>query len=294
MVLRKVYLLPLLLFVLIPVTFLITYVISICLHHVEIEFPYISDTGTHIPESCIFGELLTIIVLLLLATIYVKFKQVEQYYRDHLSAESSKVLKFNLASLWIGWIGTFGVTLVANFQETSVSIVHFIGTFIAFGSSIIYMWLQTVMSYYAYPLLNSLAVARVRLTLTLLTSICFIITVVTGAIAMKQFNGSDPTNWHPKDGGFDYHLISTITEWILVMGLDFFFLSFVRELRHISLLSPQVHFLIEELDLPTSDIYRSDEQEITHSQNNFNSSVGGLQNVNSTEQNFVTIQAVIH
>ncbi|XP_067144351.1 DNA damage-regulated autophagy modulator protein 1-like [Centruroides vittatus] len=294
MVLRKVYLLPLLLFVLIPVTFLITYLISICLHHVEIEFPYISDTGTYIPESCIFGELLTIVALFLLATTYVKFKQVEQYYRDHLSAESSKVLKFNLASLWMGWIGAFGVTLVANFQETSVSIVHFIGTFIAFGSGIVYMWLQTVMSYYAYPLLNSLAVARVRLGLVLTSSVCFIITIVTGVIAMKHFNGKDPTKWYPKDGGFVYHLISTTTEWILVMGFDFFFLTFVRELRHISLLSPQVHFLIEELDLPTSDIYRSDEQEITHSQNNFNSSVAGMQNVNSVEQNYLTIQAVIH
>ena len=36
------------------------YTLSVLLHHTEPDFPYISDTGTYSPESCIFGQALNI------------------------------------------------------------------------------------------------------------------------------------------------------------------------------------------------------------------------------------------
>ena len=102
------------------------YVVAIWLGHVEIEFPYISDTGTHTPESCIFSQMLNIVSFLVALTMYVRYKQVEQYYRDHLSPESSRILAANVWSLWIGWVSAFGLSIVANFQETSVFRVHMV------------------------------------------------------------------------------------------------------------------------------------------------------------------------
>ena len=40
------------------------YCIAITLGHVEIELPYISDAGTHVPECSIFAQMLNIVAVL--------------------------------------------------------------------------------------------------------------------------------------------------------------------------------------------------------------------------------------
>jgi hypothetical protein len=55
---------------------------------------------------------------------------------DHTS------IKLNNLSLWIGWAGAFGISLVANFQETSVFRVHMTGALLAFGLGTVYLWTQ--------------------------------------------------------------------------------------------------------------------------------------------------------
>ncbi|XP_033222762.1 DNA damage-regulated autophagy modulator protein 2-like [Belonocnema kinseyi] len=61
---ENLHVLPLSLFILIPVTFMITYTISVQWDHVVPGFPYISETGTLSPESCIFAQLLNIAAVL--------------------------------------------------------------------------------------------------------------------------------------------------------------------------------------------------------------------------------------
>lgn len=83
----NLHFLPLAVFVCLPFTFIISYVnfyseiqindrnflcffhnnsyiIAICLGHVEPVFPYISDTGTHVPESNIFAQALNMVAAL--------------------------------------------------------------------------------------------------------------------------------------------------------------------------------------------------------------------------------------
>ncbi|KAK7080111.1 hypothetical protein SK128_019247 [Halocaridina rubra] len=52
--------LPLVASLILPCTFLITYVWSTLLGHVEPDFPYISSTGAFPPESCFFSQMLNI------------------------------------------------------------------------------------------------------------------------------------------------------------------------------------------------------------------------------------------
>ena len=49
---------------LLPIAFILTYLVAVLFGHVVPGFPYISDTGTLPPESCIFGQFLTIGVFL--------------------------------------------------------------------------------------------------------------------------------------------------------------------------------------------------------------------------------------
>ncbi|XP_076334981.1 DNA damage-regulated autophagy modulator protein 2-like isoform X4 [Tachypleus tridentatus] len=200
MALAKLYFLPLAVFVLLPGTFIITYVISILHRDVEVDFPYISDTGTYVPESCIFGQLLNIVACLIGATVYVRYKHVEHYCQNHLAIESTRVLRLNLVGLFLGLAAAFGTSLVANFQETAVIIVHMIGATMAFGLGMIYAWLQTVMSFYMYPLMNTKTMAGIRLFLSIVNTVCFIILNVATPISLKYFHGKDKTKWYPKDG----------------------------------------------------------------------------------------------
>jgi hypothetical protein len=68
------------------------------------------------------------------------FSQVEGIisYQD----DNSKMLKFNLISIWTGWACAFGISIVGNFQETSVLNVHLAGAMIAFGLGSVYLWTQ--------------------------------------------------------------------------------------------------------------------------------------------------------
>ncbi len=65
--------------------------------------------------------MLNIVSFLVALTIYVRYKHVEQYYRDsNLTIESESILKLNRRALFVGMASSFGLSIVANFQETNV------------------------------------------------------------------------------------------------------------------------------------------------------------------------------
>lgn len=75
--------------------------------------------------------------------IYIRYRQIDKYYRSY--ALPSTVVKHNKIALWIGYLSCFGLSLVANFQETNVIIVHLTGAFLCFGLGTVYIWLQVSM-----------------------------------------------------------------------------------------------------------------------------------------------------
>lgn len=173
--------------------------IAIVLGHVEVEFPYISDTGTHTPESCIFSQMLNIVSFLVAITIYVRYKHIEQYYRDsNLTIESESILKLNRRGLFAGLASSFGLSIVANFQETNVFRVHMAGAILAFGFGVLYSWIQTMMSFKMIPLVNTKHVACLRLVLSMIMTCTFATSSVCGPMAFRRFHGKDPTAWNRK------------------------------------------------------------------------------------------------
>lgn len=218
--------------------------IAILLNHCEVAWPYISDTGVHIPESCIFSQLLNFASTIIAITIAVRYKQVEQQCRDNLMPDSNKLLALNKWSLFIGLFSAAGLSIVANFQELQLFTVHMIGAFSAFGFGLIYCMAQTKLSYRVYPIVNNgLAVARCRLALTIILAVSFMITISFGPLSLKQFHGTDTTNWKPEDGGYIYHVISSVSEWISAMAIDFFILSFAHEFKFMSISSPKFYMV---------------------------------------------------
>ncbi|XP_067000461.2 DNA damage-regulated autophagy modulator protein 2 [Anabrus simplex] len=233
MAFEKLHIFPITVFVLFPTTFLATYVVAVLLKHVEADFPYISDTGTYSPESCVFGQLMNFGTMLLTLVIYVRFRQVNEYYSSY--SLSSQVLKLNRLGVWFGLVSCLGLSFVANFQETNVLTVHLAGAFLCFGFGTVYFWIQAVCSYHMHPLANSISVAHLRLALAMICTVFFILLSITGVISHIQYKGTNPRKWYPEDGGWELHVVSTASEWVVAIAFCIYILSFSQEFRSISI-----------------------------------------------------------
>lgn len=54
------------------------------------------------------------------------------------------------------------------------------------------------------------------------------------------FKGEDIKKWTKHDGGWTYHLISTISEWSCALAICIYIISFTNEFRELQLTFPKV------------------------------------------------------
>lgn len=235
----KVFLFPIAVFLVFQTTFIGTYIAAVLQGHVVPTVPYISDAATYSPESCVFGQFINIGCVLLGIVIYIRYRQIEQLIYHHLELMVSSA-KLNRLAVLLGIGSCLGCSIVANFQETNVRIVHFVGAFTCFGLGTAYFWLQAYLSYNIHPYVGSLRLAYARLGLAALCLIFFIIVAVTGVISHILFEGQDPRKWYPSDGGWKYHVASSISEWIVATIFSFYILSFSDEFKLISFDHPAI------------------------------------------------------
>ncbi|XP_028613186.1 DNA damage-regulated autophagy modulator protein 2 isoform X3 [Grammomys surdaster] len=182
-------------------TFIFSYITAITLHHVDPALPYISDTGTIPPERCLFGVMLNIAAVLGIANIYVRYKQVHALNPE----ENRIIIKLNKAGLVLGILSCLGLSLVANFQKSTLFIVHVCGAVLAFSMGSFYMFVQTILSYQMQPKIHSKQVFWVRLLLVI---------------------------WC---GGYVLHMITTAAEWSMSFSFFGFFLTYIRDFQKITL-----------------------------------------------------------
>ena len=171
----------------------------------------------------------------------MRFKHVEQYYRDDLTVTSNKIFRLNRFALYFGILSAIGLSVVANFREIELFKIHLLGALMSFGFGSVYCWLQSWLSFRMVPLVNTKQMAWFRTILSVIITISFLITCVMGQISIHHFHGRDPTNWQPKDGGYCTHVISAISEWVAAMALDFFILTYTREFQ-VTFLFAFIHY----------------------------------------------------
>jgi len=223
------HLIPLAAGLIFPVTFLATYGWAVSLGHTDMIWPYISDTGTVPPESCFFGQMLNIGALLLVITVFIRYKQMADFYPGH----SKQILlkRLNTLSIWLGSLGALGVSLVANFQETSVAPVHFLGAALCFGLGTIYLWLQVYLSWHLRPPSWPKLVPIIRLGLALLDTVGLSLTVISMLLAYNERGSQTDLHWDVEEGR-EFHLVSTVSEWVMSVAFSLFILSFVPDFNN--------------------------------------------------------------
>ncbi|BFZ04127.1 hypothetical protein BsWGS_07166 [Bradybaena similaris] len=243
-------LVPITLVLLASATFAVSYIIAVVRGDVRAAFPYISDTGSERPESCIFGQFLNFVSFLAFWTMYIRYKAVEAI--SHMTLNDSRRLYWlNRSSLFVGLISALGTTLVANFQEgTIVEAVHFIGALTAFFAGTLYCFLQTALSYHMCPDYNSLHICRTRLSISVISLVSLVTSIVAAAFAVTEWNSTKHKDskfkWAPDEPGYAAHIVSTVGEWVTALTFLFFFFTYVKEFDKFNMevtIRPTMHHL---------------------------------------------------
>lgn len=234
--------LPIIIAVYLPVSFIITYSIAVGNDHVEPGFPYISDTGTRSPESCVFGQLLNIGAALAGIIIYTRYRQKLYHFEG---SGRRGLLNLNTAAFIIGMLTIFGVSLVGNFQETNVLTVHLIGAFLAFAVGFVYMVLQTIISYKSQSFNiagNTLFITKFRILLCVADVILLIMLSIMTLVAGEKGPGPgiEIYEWTSDHPGYAEHLVATISEWLVAFITVIYFATFYKEFKHFRMKAPEV------------------------------------------------------
>ncbi|XP_068047092.1 DNA damage-regulated autophagy modulator protein 1 isoform X3 [Anomalospiza imberbis] len=183
--------------------FIISYVIAVLAGHVEPLVPYISDTGTKPPESGVFGFMINISALLASITMYIRYLLIEKQNESSHFVRSS----CNMFTLCVGLMGCAGMGIVATFQELAVPSVHDIGALVAFGSGVIYITLQSIISYKSCPRWNTSFVCHIRMAISVISCIAFITMIVFASkISMTKID------WTPGEKRFSLRISTEIHE----------------------------------------------------------------------------------
>ncbi|CAG9859021.1 unnamed protein product [Phyllotreta striolata] len=239
------------------VTVIITTTLAYYYEHVTSIIPYISDTGTVAPESCIFGQFLNIIWLLrkfqtsllthylhektfiisVSMAMYIKFRQVRDILFKHNMTHRNA---FNTVTFVIGLIASFGVSIVANFQETNMLYVHWTGAVLAFGGGAVYVCLQTSLYLTITPVIGQILLTKIRIFLSALITVTFVIFFITGMMSYSQFKGESYLKWHRENGGFELHNTSAVTEWICAIAIMVYIMMMGEEFKTINMYEPEV------------------------------------------------------
>nr|CAD7572490.1 unnamed protein product [Timema californicum] len=206
------------------------YTCAVLLGHVEPGFPYISDTGALPPESCVFAQLLGIASVLLACCVYIKYRQVCERLKIN---QESKLIKprTNLIVAWLGAASCLGISMVGNFQVSNEKLIHAAGAGMCFICGTVYFCMQEK--------LLSVHPTGIEPRLTAISN-----PIYCKSSALGHQEGENNRKWRPEDGGWDAHIVSTVSEWMLSIIFCTFILTYVRDFSYIHLEPPVVRLEI--------------------------------------------------
>ena len=141
--------LPVLLVANTGICFVVSYLIAYGQGHIFPFWPYISDAGAHAPESCYFGQLLNISAMCAIVFGVLRYWMIKAYMeRELISTNVNWIM--NKLGLILMVLAGFGMSMVANFQESHVSQLHFIGAAMTFGLGGFYVLSKKAYVYVTY------------------------------------------------------------------------------------------------------------------------------------------------
>lgn len=210
-------------------TFGTTYGIAVGLNHTQAAFPYVSKTGTAVPERGIFTIGMTIAAILFCMNVEMRYEYVKLNFSQMslTPTEKARWMTTNTMTLYLSHIAAFGLFMLASFQFDSMKAPHLLGVFLTFVFGPVCGWLHSAITWKTYK--------EERKKEFLITFLCQITMSFISSSLLLIFCGSFGSYNHQKQlqigprtdilrGVF---LTSTISEWLLALSIVLFLLTFI-------------------------------------------------------------------
>eukprot|EP00112_Aurelia_sp_Birch-Aquarium-sp1_P004139 Seg1470.3 transcript_id=Seg1470.3/GoldUCD/mRNA.D3Y31 product="DNA damage-regulated autophagy modulator protein 2" protein_id=Seg1470.3/GoldUCD/D3Y31 len=183
------------------------------------KIPYISDIGNHKPHSSVFTLGLCLSAVFGLALIIVRYFQVEFLYEKCGS-------KANYCSLICGIIAIIGEIMVASFQLSSQNIVHYFAAFLHFFFIMVYMCMQTFVTYRNLPYEGERKLkTRIVIILRAISSSAVLLCLVLFGVFLL------PSLEHYNRNG---NAVAQGAEWAMLSFVILFLLTFLHDFRSLT------------------------------------------------------------
>lgn len=229
------------------------YAASVFLGHVNPILPYINYTGDKPPESTIYTQLTVSIGCVLMLIIQIRFVQVFNYFK--INNVTNLYNAANNASVFLGYIASFGLILSACFQETHAYVVHHLGGMVLFflGSSL-YILSQTIASYRMMALNDSAMMAYLRIALTALVMPTLMCYVAGYVIAVREFKKPWGARyfWGKEDGGWKYYITSSACQWTLIILFHAYIFTFYKDFKNVWITKTRIAVVVPAAEIEGS------------------------------------------
>ncbi|XP_072523831.1 transmembrane protein 150A-like isoform X2 [Salminus brasiliensis] len=172
------------------------------------NIPLISKCGALPPESCWFSLLCSAGSFVVMLIGLLRYAQVIHRQQNSL---------LNMLGLCTGWLCAAGLIVVGNFQVDFAKVLHYVGAGLAFPTSLLFVCVQTVLTYRLAKTHADFIAAHLRLTLSLLALVTLIL---SGVFFMQE--------------SYALQHAAAVCEWLFVIVILLFYGSFCFEFRFIS------------------------------------------------------------
>ncbi|KAJ8264539.1 hypothetical protein GJAV_G00150460 [Gymnothorax javanicus] len=170
--------------------------------------PLISKCGTLPPESCFFSLICSTGSFVVVVIGLLRYCLVVEKYQNCV---------LNTAGLSTGWICAAGLIMVGNFQVDFAKVLHYVGAGVAFPTSMLFVCLQSALTYRLAKTQWEYCMAHLRLAMTLLA---FISLVLSGVFFAQE--------------SFTLQHASAIFEWVFCIIIMLFYGTFAFEFGGVS------------------------------------------------------------
>ena len=182
------------------------------------DVPYISDIGDKKPHSSVFTLGLSFGAMFGFWLILVRHIQVDKIFDNTRS-------KANRSATFFGLIGILGELTVAAFQLSSHRIMHYLGAFVLFAFTMIYMFIQTYITHRNMLKMGNakygkaLVIFRVILCVVLLMSL-----VMFGTFLLPSLSAYNRIGYS----------VAQSAEWAMLGCVIVFMLSFLYDFKDLT------------------------------------------------------------
>ncbi|KAG9275232.1 transmembrane protein 150A-like isoform X1 [Astyanax mexicanus] len=170
--------------------------------------PLISKCGTLPPESCFFSLICSTGSFMVMVIVLLRYAHVIEKHQNCV---------LNTASLSTGWICSAGLIMVGNFQVDNAKVLHYVGAGVAFPTSMLFVCLQSALTYRLAKTQGEYNMGHMRLIMTLLA---FVALVLSGVFFVQE--------------SFVLQHASAIFEWVFCVIIMLFYGTFAFEFAGIS------------------------------------------------------------